>query len=215
MKYRILTLTVIFLSVFTTSCIDVIEEIWIKSDKSGVANFRIDAGTLGILFSSASDYIDPKMLGEITGAPNKLAPELRKIKGISEVKTINLLKSGKIGIKFKFDGQKSLNKAYYKIFGIDKRWYYPAIFKVKKHKLKRKNTAKYIKDYLQDNKENLKNDDLLKMINYKCIYHLPAKVEKIKNESGTKLKSNKTVIQSYDASSFINEDVDLGNIIYF
>ena len=53
------------------------------------------------------------------------------------------------------------------------------------------------------------------MIDYKCIYHFPQNVSGIKNQKGVKLKRGKTVMQSYDAKTLLNNDVDLGNVISF
>jgi len=215
MKHKFLLLALILSSIFTTSCIDVVEEIWIHKDKSGEANFRIDIGSLGLLISAASDYINKDMLNEIINAPNEKSKKINNIKGISEVTPISLIKSGKLGLKFKFKDKKALSNAYYALVGVDKKWFYPSVFKIKKHKFKKLNLARYLQDYLEENKENFKSNDLLKMITFKAIYHIPNEVKSIKNEHHTKLISKNTVIQSYKMSTLLNEEVDLGNVIRF
>jgi len=215
MKNKIVVLTLILSSVFTTSCIDVIEELWVHNDKTGEASFQIDLGSLGLLISSASDYIDKDMFKEIVNAPNAKSKLIKDIKGISEVKPINLIKSGKLGLKFKFENQKALNNAYYSLLGVDKKWYYPAIFKIKNHKFKKLNLARYLQDYLKENKDKFKDENLMKMITYKSIYHFPKEVKSMKNKNHTKLIPKNTVIQSYEMNTLLNEDVDLGNLIRF
>jgi len=215
MKNKILIFALFITTIFTTSCIDVIEEIWVNEDKTGEASFRIDIGSLGLLISAASDYIDKDMLNEIIKAPNNKSKTIKDIKGISEVKPINLIKSGKLGLKFKFSNQKALSNAYYSLLGVDRKWYYPSLFKIKKHKFKKLNLAGYLQDYLTENKDNFKNEDLLKMITYKSIYHFPTEVKSMKNLDHTKLIPGNTVIQSYEMNTLLTEKVDLGNLIRF
>ncbi len=120
MRNRFVVFALILSSVFAVSCIDIVEELWINADKSGEAHFKIDAGSLGWMISSAGQYIDTEMLDEIIKAPNDKVKKLKSIEGITEVEAINLVKSGNIGFKFKFANPKALNKAYYRIFGLEK-----------------------------------------------------------------------------------------------
>lgn len=215
MKQKFLVFALILSSIFTTSCIEVIEELWVHKDKSGEASFRIDIGSLGLLISAASDYIDKNMLNEIINAPKDKSKDIINIEGVSEVKPISLIKSGKLGLKFKFENQKALNNSYYALLGVDKKWFYPTIFKIKKHKFKKLNLARYLQDYLMENKDNFKSEDLLKMITFKSIYHFPKEVKSMKNKNHTKLIPNNSVIQSYEMNTILNEEVDLGNLIRF
>ena len=215
MKNKFLVIILLISTIFTTSCIDVIEEIWVHEDKTGEASFRIDIGSLGLLLSAASDYIDKDMMKEIMNAPNVKAKKIKDIKGVSGVKPINLIKSGKLGLTFKFKNQRALSNAYYSLLGVDKKWYYPSIFKIKKHKFKKLNLFKYLQDYLQENKDNFKNENILKLITYKSVYHFPREIKSMKNQSFIKLNSNKVVMQSYDMKTLLNKELDLGNLIRF
>lgn len=214
MKVKIIIL--IFLtSILSTSCIEIVEEIWFNKDHSGKIALTVDAGSVGFLFSAISDYIDADMVKEINEAPAKYSADLKNIKGISEIGSYNKIRSGKMGISFSFNGQKSLNKAWYSILGMDKKFYYPKIIKIKNRKIVKKNINKYLSYYLKKNEKNIKSNDIFKVINYKTVYHLPANVSKINNETGTKLKDSITVIQTNTLQNILMDKVDLGQVIYF
>jgi hypothetical protein len=206
---------IIITSISLTSCIEIVEEMWINEDKSGKLELRIDAGSLGVFFNSIGQYIGEDLSKKIINAPNKMASSLNKIKGISNVKPITNPKSGKLGLSFNFENQHSLNNALYSIFGLNKKFFYPNAYKIKNHKIKKKDFTNYLTRYFEENKSKIKSDEIIKMINYITIYHLPKDVKKIKNEIGTKLSDKITVIQSNSLENILKEQIDLGQVISF
>ena len=125
------------------------------------------------------------------------------------------LKVGKLGLSFNFDNQKSLNNAWYRLLGLDKKIYYPKPFKISKNRIVKKDFSKIIAHYLDQNKEKLKNVEILKSISYVSIFHLPQEVRKIKNREHTKLLNQNTVIQSNTLENIFHQRVDLGQKILF
>jgi len=213
-KQKLFLVLTIILSLSFTSCIDIIEEITINKDKSGKVYIRVSAGMLGSMLSMASAYVDTDIITEVKTFPQKKAKELKKIKGISKVKAVNKLSSGIVGIKFNFNNNKALNKAYYKLLDQEKKWYYPSIVKVKKHKLKKRNLAPIIRNYVKKNQAAFKDVDVLKKINYKVVYNFPAEVKKVKN-SKSKIIKKKRVIQKHSIHAILNSDVNIGNKIKY
>lgn len=214
MKSKIILLIAV-LSFSLTSCIDLVEEIWVNDNQSGRVQLRVDAGNMSIFFTALSDYLQKDFANEISAAPEKYANKLKDIRGISNVKSISKLKTGNFGITFNFDNQKSLNKAWYSLLGMKKRFFYPNIYKIRKHKLKKKNLHKYLKKYLEENKDKIKTNDILKMIDFISIYHLPSDVKKIKNQEGTKLTNGKVVTKTISLEKLLEDEIDLGQVISF
>jgi len=204
-----------FLSFFSTSCIDIVEELWIKDKNGGQAFFRIEANALGGLINFAGNYIDNEMFNKIVASPNFIAKNLSKIKGVSDIQAVNMLKSGTIGIKFKYKSTKALNRAYYSILNQKKRLYYPSIFKINANRFKKMDLTKYLRNYLTKNKDKFKSDELLQLVNYKSIYHFEKEIEEIKNSAAIKFKSENAVIQNCSANDLLNTEINLGNIIKY
>ena len=80
---KLIVLFVSILSFGMTSCIELVEEIWINPDKSGKIELRLDAGRLSMFFSAISEYIDAELNSQIVNAPKKMASSVEKIEGIS------------------------------------------------------------------------------------------------------------------------------------
>lgn len=180
MRLIVRLILMVLVAFSASSCIDIVEEYNLRGNGSGTASFSLQTPAFTPVLTMAGRYIDNQWMNEIVDMPQKTAGKLKTIRGISEVKTLNLLKEGKLGISFSFDNNKALDKALYALMNLDKKWYYPALMKVKKHKLKKRNIGPYLKSYLEKKKSNLKDEELLKMVDYKIIYHLPAEVKKTK-----------------------------------
>jgi hypothetical protein len=212
---RIHLILLLVITLPLSSCINLVEEFWMNSDKSGRMEIRLDAGNLGFLFSTIHDYLDKKMVKELTQAPGNYAKSLKQVPGISSVKPVSNFKNGKLELSFAFDNQKALNKAWYKMLGVDKKFYYPNIYKLRKNKLKKKNLYKYFSSYVNDNKDKIKSEDVFKFISVHSIYHLPDEVNKIKNTDHTKITRKKVVMQQYTLKELLSDEIDLGQQIKF
>jgi hypothetical protein len=194
MKSKII-LIIIFISFTFTSCINLVEEIWINKDRSGRVSLRRDSGNIGFLFATLSEYIQPDLLAQITAAPNKYSSKLSNTKGITNVKAVNNLKGGELGVSFTFKDEQALNEAWYSILSVDKKFYHPKIFKIHTHRLKKKNLNKYLINYLEENKHKIKSNEIVRLISYTTTFHLPLAVKKIKNLTSTKLMDENTVVR--------------------
>ncbi len=213
---RLKVLIIIILTSFSlTSCIEIIEEMWVKKDRSGKVSLRVESGAVGFLFTTLGDYIQPKMLTEITSAPATYAKKLKEVKGVSKVHTVNDLKNGQLGLSFEFANPSALNHAWYSFLGLDKKFYHPRLYKISRHKLKKKNIHPYLQRYLLENKEQISSPEILKLIRFVTIYHLPGTIKKSKNQENTKLKQDTIVIQSHSVESLMKDKTDLSQVIHF
>lgn len=201
--------------ILLTSCIDLIEEIWVGDDGKGKVSFRLESESLGSLLGLASSYVNVDLLQEISKSPKDKAKVLKQVKGIHSIKTNGDFNKGALMLNFNFENGRALNKAYYAIFGLEKKWYYPAIIKVNKHRLKKKDLSKYLKKYINKNASDVKDNKVWDYLNYKQIYHFPQPVKTLKNDTQVKLIHKKTVIQSYSAKDLIQKELNLGNNIRY
>lgn len=211
----IVLLVIVLTSLSLTSCIEIIEEIWVKKDRSGKVSLRIESGAVGFLFTTLGDYIQPKLLNQVTTAPSTYAKKLKEVKGVSQVQTVNDLKNGQLGLNFEFENPSALNHAWYSFLGFDKKFYHPRLYKIHRHKLKKKNIHPYLQRYLIENKDEISSPEVLKMIRFASIYHLPATVKKAKNADNVKLNQDTIVIQSHSVESLMKVKTDLSQVIHF
>ena len=215
MHRKLLIFWIIVITLPLTSCIDIVEEIWIKEDKSGKMEFRIDAGNLGFLFGQIADYLDKDLSKQLSTAPDKYGKKLKGIKGVSQVKSVSNFKEGKLGLGFEFKNQKALNEAWYALLGVEKKFFYPKVYKINKRRFKKRNLYKYLFKYLKQNKEKVKSEKVFQLVHVKSIYHVPDTIKKLKNEDHTKKVGDKMLFQDYTLETLLSEELDLGQRVRY
>ena len=121
--------------------------------------------------------MDEKTKNEIIGFPLEAAAILQGINGISEVKALSKIYQGRLGVSFHFDNPKALNNAYYALSQKDRKWYYPDLVKIKKHKVKLRNLTPFINHYLNQQQDSKLNDQMIKYVNYRTVIELPKSIK--------------------------------------
>ncbi|MBE0640724.1 MAG: hypothetical protein IH599_01730 [Bacteroidales bacterium] len=122
------------------SCIEIREELAIKSDRSGTYRIEVDAGQLAgllLLTGAAGDEEIRAGIAMIRDAGSRM----RKAKGISNVLLDTLIGDGSMGLSFDFSDPARLNKALYLLGEVEKKFYYPSLYKIGSRSIKRRNIA--------------------------------------------------------------------------
>ena len=208
---RFYSITLILLLAFTaSSCINLLNEIKINSDKSGTSFIGIEFGALSAFMDLDSKELDPNIKSNVVNFPNIAKDKLQNIKGISNIKTLGVLSSGRIGIAFDFKNMRALNKAYYSLLDKNKKWFYPNIIKIKNHKVKLKNISSQIKSLVEDNNDNPKNAKFINYLNFRTKIIVPTKISSAKIGQGTISNNGKTFINNTSLRAIMNDNAHTG-----
>ncbi len=206
---KIVFLIALFSSIGLSSCVELLNEVTINKDKSGTAFIGIRVNALGGLIDMSSDYIDDEIRNSIIHFPSDAQSKLKDIKGIHSIETFTRIGQGRIGIEFQFDNPKALNKAYYKLLGENKKWYYPKLLRIRNHSVKAKNISPYIKRYFQHNESFITKSNLLKYLKYTTVIHTPKKI--METAKGNVAADGKTLLFSVPMKKILNESASCGN----
>ncbi len=208
---KLFRISLLILILGLTSCVDILNELNINADKSGTAFVGIKVNAISSLINLSGDYLDKEVKNSIISFPSQAASDLSTIAGIHNIKTYSKLALGKIGVEFEFDKPSALNKAYYKLLGKDKKWYYPNIIKIKNHKVKSLNITPFIKHYFDNNESMLTESDLLKYLKYTTIISMPKAIRDGSFEKGNLSKDKKVISYSIPMKRILEESVSTEN----
>lgn len=200
----------IFSTIFLSSCIEIIEEININDDKSGSISYRLETNELAALLNNISGFMDISFENQLKTEATKFAAKIKKMEGIQNV--VLETDEGLGGYKFSFDfsSAKKLNKALYEATGNKKTIFSPSYIKISKHKIKKLNFAPWVKKYFEKEDINIPDKNILNMITYKSLIHLPNEIT-WKNKIRAKILNNqKTVSQSFSIENVFENKVDVG-----
>jgi hypothetical protein len=208
---KIVGIIAIVLMLGMTSCIDLLNELTINKDKSGIAFIGIKVNALAGLINMDSDLIDKDVKNSVILFPSQSEARLKGVSGISDIKTFTKISRGKLGIQFKFINQKALNNAYYALLGEDKKWYYPKMLKISNHKVKVHNVSPYIKRYFEQNESILSDGDLLKYLKFTTIIHTPNEIKANSFAKGKLSSDRKTLSYSISMKKILDDKESCGN----
>jgi hypothetical protein len=212
MKKIILFILPLFL---LCGCIDIVEEITINPDKSGKVTFSMDMGTLGsFAMNMGESYMGGTLLEQIKNLPVTAAGLLKNVDGLSNITSVTN-KNGLYSVSFDFKDQKDLNNALYKLFETKKPFFAPNYLKIKKHKIVKKNYAPILRLFLKKYKDQIKDNSILKLVNYKTIFNLPSEVKKFSSKNSTLSTDKKTLEFKCTIDDLLNTNVNIGNKIKY
>jgi hypothetical protein len=209
---KIVIRTAIFiLLVFLTSCVDLLNVITINPDKSGTSFVGMQVNAIGGLISLSGEDLQDEVKNSIVTFPSQAAKDLSTIKGIHNIKTYTTLALGKVGVEFDFDNPKALNKAYYKLFGKEKKWYYPKLISISNHKVKTRNITPFINHYFDKNESMLTESDLLKYLKFTTVIKTPSEIKTSSVQLGDLSNDKKELRYSISMKKILNESVSTAN----
>ena len=203
---RFTGILLILMSMSLSSCIDILDEIILNRDKSGSVFIGLESQMLGSVMSMAKEQIDPAIFSELDSFPAASAERLKGIAGIHEINAMDVMSRGRFGIAFRFDNPKALNRAYYALLDMDKKWYYPRFIKIGNHKISRKNITPQLVKQIDEHNPDLRNSEFHRFLNIKSVIKLPAENISIESEKKAQCPSHEEVVIRYSFKELLNEE---------
>lgn len=204
------TFALIAMALSMTSCIELIEEMYVHNDKSGSWEIRLEAGGLQSLFGTIGSYLNEDMVKGWKQIPSEKIKKLEAIKGVSNVHS-NKTGDFVIGLKFDYENPRALNKALYALLGADKKFFYPKLYKHGKHRFKKLDIGNQLFKRMGPQIEKLENKSWLEYVSLKSVYHLPGNEVELKSkEKGNYTLKKNTYIQKHNLLQLSSQDNDLG-----
>jgi hypothetical protein len=195
----------LMVSLSLTSCIDILDEIVLNEDKSGSVFIGLESRMLGTLMRSAREQIDPAIMEQLDSFPSMAADKLKGIKGIHEIDALDVISQGRFGIAFKFDSPKALNKAYYALMDMDKKFYHPKIVKIGKHKISLRNITPQLVEQIKNNSPELINSDFIKYLNIRTVLRLPASSISVESDKKANTREANRVLIKYPLDELVRQ----------
>ena len=197
-----------------SSCVNIVNLFKINADKSGTAFIGIEINAVSGLLDLASEYIDNDFKKKITVFPAEADEKLKGLKGVSNIKSYLEVNSGKLGVEFDFKNPKALNTALYALLDKERKCYFPDIIKIRKHKVKIRDVSFYIKEYIEDNNEEM-SPLVINYIKYNTVVIFPKKIKSVKNNTGFISYDKKTYSNIVPIKDIMEDKAVMGAIIKY
>jgi hypothetical protein len=176
------------------SCIEIVEEVTVRDDRSGNISLSVEVGRSNSLLGIFGSFTDISFPDELTDMAEYYSRELQKQEGISSVRLINKSSSGMIRLTFDFDNQQNLNRALYAMAGVEKNIFNPNIYKIKNKKLERRNVTKMVKLVIEEANDESGEEILYEIISVKSVFNTPGSVQKVKTKMPVHISSDKRFV---------------------
>ena len=211
---RLIVIWGVLLSLTMTSCIDIIDEIVLNKDKSGKVFIGLQSQMLASVMSAARQELGPEMAEQLQSFPAASAEKLKDIKGIHEVNAWDVISEGRLGIAFSFDNPKALNRAYYRLMDMEKKWYHPKIVKIGRHHISRRNITPQLIEQLEENNPDIAAAPFIKYLNIRTVLRLPAEAKSVKSDKKAKVTDTGVQIH-YSFQELLQQDLSTAYKVRF
>jgi len=199
-----------FLVLSTSSCIDLLHEIKIKKDKSGVAFIGIESNAIGMMASLATSYLDEETKLNLNRLPINVIDKLKGIKGITQLEALTQPAQGRFGVRFHFDNPAALNKAYYALGNKEKAFFYPDIVKISRHRVKVRNVEPFVKYYLEHEQPDLIKDNYIKYLNVRIDIEVEGNIKSESIKQGKLNASGNRISYRFPLEQVMGQKTPLG-----
>ncbi len=192
------------------SCLEIVEEITVNEDQSGNMFLSAGVNNANSIFGLIGSFTDITFLDDLEREAGIIVSKLKAQDGISNVQFSKIGMGGKYSLSFDFDNSKSLNNALYTVNNQKKTLFQPSFYKIKKNKYRRKNITNWANMLLEKEKENIPDEVIFDLIEYKTVIHLPGSVKSVKAADVFVSQDEKTVSTSNYISDILNKRIDTG-----
>ncbi|NCA87167.1 MAG: hypothetical protein EOM83_16665 [Clostridia bacterium] len=161
------------------SCINIVEEVTVRADRSGSVSLRLDAGGGNPLMTLLGRYVDLSFMDDLEQEARTMASTLRYQPGISQVNVRKHGSNGVLELSFDFADSRALNHALYAAAGAQKTCWQPAVYKTRHHSFVRTNTTGWLRLLAKEAGDEMPDEALAEFIDITSIYHVPSPVRHI------------------------------------
>ena len=209
-KRILLLLTVVVVSISMQSCIEIVEEITVNEDKSGSMSLSAGASGNNSFVGLIGAFTDITFLDDLEIEAGIIVSKLKTQEGISNVHFSKPGSGSNYSLTFDFKNSKALNNALYAVNDQEKKFFGPSFYKISKNKYRRKNITTWAKVLLESEKENIPDEAIFDLIEYKAVVHLPRPVKLVKADDVVVSKDETTVSTSNYISDILNNKINTG-----
>jgi hypothetical protein len=202
----------LFLFIFPlglTSCVEIVEEITLHSNKSGNIKYKLETDQFASFLNTFSEFIDGSIENQMKTQVEAFALNLKSQEGIDSVRFNTDGKSGNTLLEFSFTNPDALNNAIYKIFRYEKNMFSPKYIKLTNHNFQRKNFAPLVQKYLEKEKIKLQTRDIINLIAFKTIIQYPVEVKKYRGNNLEISDNRKSIIQKNKLSDVLENKTNV------
>lgn len=176
-KTKISTLIqLLIVSILFSSCIDIVEELTIHSNRSGTLSYRIETSGPGNFLNELSSLFSASVEDQIKIEANKFIQGLKKQDGITNLQYNLTGGAGTYYLTFDFKDYKSLNKSLYAIGGARKTIFSPGYIKIGKSKFKKLNFTPWLNRYLKQEEIEFQSPFITDNISFVSIVNVPSDI---------------------------------------
>jgi len=207
-KRFLIPLVILALSISMQSCIEIVEEITVNEDQSGSMSISAGLANANTIFGLMGSFADISIMDDLEMEVEVIMSKLKAQEGISNVHFSKLDKGGKYALSFDFENSKVLNNALYAVNDQKKTFFQPSFYKIRKNKYHRKNITNWANMLLEKEKENLPDESIFDLIQYKAVVNLPREVQSVKATDVEVSKDKKTVSTNNFISDILNKRIN-------
>jgi hypothetical protein len=197
------------------SCIEIVEEITINEDQSGSLSFSAGVKGSDALFGLMGSFPEITFLDDIEREVDIVVGKLNAQDGISNVRFSKPKSGGNYALSFDFTDSKALNKALYAVNDQEKKFFQPSFYKITKNKYRRKNITNWGNMLLEKEKDNLPDEAILDMVEYKAVVNVPRPAFMVKADDVYISKDKKTISISNFITDILDKRIDTGIKVKF
>jgi hypothetical protein len=201
---------IVVISFLLTGCVEIVEEIQIRKDKSGMLTYRLESSQLGLILNKLSGLVDFAFEEQIQDKIREVAYKLQQKEGIEHVEFTADTDLFDYSISCHFSNTKYLNAALYEVFGYRKTLFSPSYIKASGHTVKKINFAPLLKDFLDDEGIVIPSAYLAEIIYYRSTVKLPGTVKKVKGKNMKVSEDKSQVNQRFRFTDILENKVDVG-----
>jgi len=184
-----------------SSCVELVEEINIRSDQSGQYHLYLNySGLSSFLTLIPTNFSAPILEEDVQ--------KLEKQAGIHNLSSQIELQNARFSIQFDFDNIKQLNNAFYALFDTRKHFYQKSFIKANKHKIKRPNLSPYLLKYIEENRlQEQIPKNALNYVDYRLIIHTPKEIRSAKPKTTPTDSNPYTYTQVYPLKTLLTDNL--------
>jgi len=203
-------LLVIFLTIFFTGCIEIVEKITIHKNQSGNIMYSLEPGKFSAFIAGMNDFPNSNPLGSWEDQTVVIADKLRKIEGIDSIEYKFNTETNEYYLKFSFVNVSVLNDAVYGFLDYDQNIFSPDFLKLNRHRLYRKNFVPLLHKYIMTLNFDTSIIDIADLVNFKTVVRMPDRTKSAKGDNCRISEDGVSVIQTHKLSGIIENSVNLG-----
>jgi hypothetical protein len=214
-KKILFALAIVAMSISMQSCVEIIEEITVKEDRSGTMSLSAGLSGVNSLLGLIGSFANIAPLDDIEGEVEIIISKLKAQEGISNVRFSKIKSRGNYALSFDFKDSKSLNNALYAVSDQQKKFFQPSFYKIKKNKYQRRNMTNWANMLLEKEKENLPDEAIFELVEYKAIVNVPRPATHVKADDAIVSKNKKTISTKNFVSDILDNRIDTGMKVKF